>query len=464
MKKNLSPWLNQLQRTREIINLNSNKQADVLIVGAGIAGVMTSYFLLENTNKKIIIIDSHKAGHGASGHNAGQLTTYFERPLADIATEFGIELACKGQDDVENAWGLLDSFSERINLKTPIYKFTGYAGMTELRQVLLHLTDNMIRYDGGLAVERMLISDDFEHLNQIPSTYSHLYELITKDNLLNLLETENRDYVATLAYKKGATNSAKICEEAINYFIDKHPERFEIFENSPVSKIFLNCKGVLSNIVSGESASTITSEKVILCTNGFEGFDLINEDGKDINTKFHHEVNGRINYMSAYIDNISEDPVAISYFPKEDLIDANKETVSGEQYFYITRRPHLHNGEEMGLISTGGPEKILEEGDLYDRDDLCEDWAEKAIDTFLKANYRKHKNELVEYDFCWHGLLGYTTTGIRIIGEEPNNKNLIYNLGCNGIGIMPSIHGAQKVSRIINGETLEKSIFDPKAN
>lgn len=464
MKKNFSPWLHQLERDREAKNLVSNKETDVLVVGAGIAGVMTSYFLLKNTDKKIILIDSHKAGHGASGHNAGQLTTYFERPLADIAAEFGVELTCRGQESVEGAWELFDDFAEQIDLKTPVYRFTGYAGMTELKQVLLHLTDNMIRYDGGLTVERMLISDDFEYLNQIPNVYSHLYELTTKENILNLLETDNRDYVATLAYPKGATNSAKICEEAINYFIKNYSDRFDIYENSPVKNIILNSSNVLSNVISEGNEYVIDSGKVVLCTNGFEGFDLINKDGKDINTKFHHEVNGRINYMSAYIDNISEDPVAISYFPKENLIEASKDTISGEQYFYMTRRPHLHNGEEVGLISTGGPEKILEEGDGYDREDLCEEWAEKAIDTFLKANYRKHKNELVEYDFCWHGLLGYTTTGIRMIGEEPNNKNLIYNLGCNGIGIMPSIHGAHKVSQIVNGEKLPKSIFDPRDN
>jgi glycine/D-amino acid oxidase-like deaminating enzyme len=116
----------------------------------------------------------------------------------------------------------------------------------------------------------------------------------------------------------------------------------------------------------------------------------------------------------------------------------------------------------MGLISTGGPEKILKAGEMYSRDNSCEDWAEKDIDNFLKKNYRKHKGEKVEYDFCWHGLLGYTNSGIRMIGAEPKNKNLIYNLGCNGIGIMPSIYGAKKVSQIINNENMEASIFDIK--
>jgi glycine/D-amino acid oxidase-like deaminating enzyme len=59
-------------------------------------------------------------------------------------------------------------------------------------------------------------------------------------------------------------------------------------------------------------------------------------------------------------------------------------------------------------------------------------------------------------------LLGHTPNRIRIIGEEPKNKVLLYNLGCNGIGIIPSVLGGRKISRLIAGENLKPSIFDPR--
>ena len=464
MKKNYSPWIHQLEKTREVKVLNENKNPDIVIVGAGIAGAITSYFILKNTDKKVILIDANLAGHGASGHNAGQLTTYFERPLADIATEFGVNLACAGQRDVESAWDILEDLQKEIDFKTPIYDFTGYAGLSELKQVLIHLADNMIRYDGGLRVERMLIADNFKFLYDIPEIYSHLYEVTTQENILDLLETENKSYIATLAYKKGATNSARICEEVLDYILEKYKNRFEVYENSPVEKIILNQEGVILEIKTNLTLNKITSNKIILCTNGFEGFDIINNYGGEINNKFHSNISGRVNYMSAYLDQNVEEPVAISYFPKEKLIDADNNTLTGEQYFYMTRRPHIHNSIEMGLISTGGPEKILADGEVYNRDDTCEDWAEKDINNFLKYNYKKHKGDYIEYDFCWHGLLGYTANGIRMIGTEVNNKNLLYNLGCNGIGIMPSIFGAKKISEMLSGAVFEKSIFDPNTN
>lgn len=473
MKKNLSPWLHQLERTRESIVLDRNLETDILVVGGGIAGVTTAYTLLRDTKHTVTLIDSYLVGHGASGHNAGQLTTYFERPLADIASQFGVDLACAAQKNVESAWLELDKIQQEVDLKTPIYKFTGYAGMTQLSQVISHLADNMIRHDGGIPIEKMLIADDFEFLNQIPGVFSHLYEITTKENLKKMLETGSDDYVAMLVYPKGATNSAKICEELIEYMLETYADRFNVYEKTPANRIILDKDSALTEVVFNknemvtESATpdvTIASKKVILCTNGFEGFSLVNNAGKDIDTKFHHQLYGRINFMSAYLDSLEKDPVAISYFPKKSSIHGPKDTITGEQYFYITRRPHMHNGVEMGLISTGGPERILKEGEFYNRNDMCEPWAEQDVDAFLKENYKKHPGEKVQYQFCWHGLLGYTTTGLRLIGEEPLNRVLIYNLGCNGVGIMPSIYGSTRISQIVQGIQQEPSIFDPQVN
>lgn len=473
MKKNSSPWLHQLNRTRESIIMDKNIETDILIIGGGIAGVTTAYSLLRDTKSDVTLIDCNLVGHGASGHNAGQLTTYFERPISDIASQFGIQLACEAQKDVESAWLELDTIKDEVNLKTPVYKFNGYAGMTELSHVLLRLTDNMIRYDGGIQIEKILISEDFEFLTQIPTVFSHLYEITSKQNIKKMLETENDDYVAILVYPKGATNSAKICEELVEFMLENHKERFRVYERTPANTITLEKEMALTEILLNKDESsadkdipdfTIVSKKIILCTNGFEGFKIVNNAGNDIDTKFHHQINGRINFMSAYLDSLEKDPIAISYFPKNSSIDTSKKTITGEQYFYMTRRPHMHDGVEMGLISTGGPERILKEGEKYDRNDLCEMWAEHDIDAFLKNNYKKYPGEKVDYHFCWHGLLGYTNTGLRLIGEEPLNRILMYNLGCNGVGIMPSIYGAKRIAQILTGTKLRPSIFDPKIN
>ena len=66
------------------------------------------------------------------------------------------------------------------------------------------------------------------------------------------------------------------------------------------------------------------------------------------------------------------------------------------------------------------------------------------------------------YDFQWHGLMGYTPGMVRVIGAHPRHPRLLYNLACNGVGFLPSIHGGRQVSRLLAGEALPPSIFDPR--
>ena len=51
---------------------------------------------------------------------------------------------------------------------------------------------------------------------------------------------------------------------------------------------------------------------------------------------------------------------------------------------------------------------------------------------------------------------------IRVIGRHPRYPELLYNLGCNGVGFLPSIHGGQVIARTLGGESLAPSIFDPR--
>jgi len=60
MHENRSPWLHQLNLTREINTLKSDIETDIVVVGAGIAGVSTAFFLLQNTDKKVTLVESDR--------------------------------------------------------------------------------------------------------------------------------------------------------------------------------------------------------------------------------------------------------------------------------------------------------------------------------------------------------------------------------------------------------------------
>lgn len=60
--------------------------------------------------------------------------------------------------------------------------------------------------------------------------------------------------------------------------------------------------------------------------------------------------------------------------------------------------------------------------------------AYNEIRDFLKQ-YRREKIP-PKFAYQWHGLMGYTHTGLRYIGQDPHTSHLWYNLGCNGVGIV----------------------------
>ncbi len=453
---NHSPWIKQLNRTRPVIPLAADSRADVAIVGGGIAGVVTAFFTLKNTDKSVVLLEAGKIAHGATGHNAGQIASYFERPLSELVEEFGMELAVEGQRSIESAWALLDAIVSEAKLQTPVYRFTGYAGLSNLEQVVHHLKNNRYRVEHGLFPEEIVIADTWEELSHIPAEYKDLYTVAPHKDLLTLLETENATYIASLAYQKGCMNSALFSEELIGYLLSVYRDRFSFYEGSPVTKVTLTADIATLKVLT----HSVTSHKVVLCTNGFESLVIDNTLGEEVDGKFHHLVAGRIGYMSGYIAPLSHPPIAISYFPKTN---ERPKDPTGESYFYLTRRPYEHEDKNSyNLICAGGPDKVLPNGALYSPQDSCSEEMRELINDFLSDSYAKHPAEEVDYLFCWHGLMGYTPNGVRRIGPEPANPVLLYNLGCNGVGILPSIFGGERIAKFLKGEKMDASIFDPQ--
>lgn len=449
-----SPWIHQLTFKNKHDQVKKNLATDIAIVGAGIAGISTAYFALKNTDKKVTVIEAFKVAHGATGHNAGQIVSYFEHPFSHLVDEYGIALAAKAQESIYYAWDLLDEIFKESKITTPLDIFTGYAGCSSLDQVLLHLGNLFYQRQAGLNVEEVLVADLPEITTKIPQEFDGLYAVVDQEYILSILETNDTRYIAALASRKGCLNSALFCEDLVDYLLRTYPKRFSLFEHSPVEEIRLQKKSAELII----NKSTFTAERVVLCTNGFENFTITNFDpAVDVNASFHSCVNAKVGYMSAYLEEANHKPVAISYFANPGI---NEET----PYFYFTRRRFIHKekGEE-NLICLGGPEADLEVKGVYNRESHAyPESAKHELDAFIRSSYRYAPHENIEYLFQWHGIMGYTPTGLRVIGPEPRNPVLMYNLGCNGVGILSSVYGGKRISQFLNSGRLEKSVFDPR--
>jgi glycine/D-amino acid oxidase-like deaminating enzyme len=245
-------------------------------------------------------------------------------------------------------------------------------------------------------------------------------------------------------------NSALFCEELVSWMIDRYPGRFRVYEDTPVQRVIVGKSSIQGqgNGVSLEAGKNVIMAKhAVLCTNGYNDLEIVGQEASmDLAVK------GLVGFMVGYTGRELRDPAASAYFSSRG---------SGQEgYFYMTRRMYI-DGANRELTSVGGPDRPLGTNERYRPEDIPEAEEEYSkIEDFYRKTVVGVSAD-IRRDFSWHGLMGYTSSGVRVIGRDPNHSCLLYNLGCNGIGILSSIYGGKRVAQIINGEALGPSIFDP---
>jgi glycine/D-amino acid oxidase-like deaminating enzyme len=445
-----SPWIYQLEPDGPPRPLAADLSTDVVIVGAGIAGISTAFFTLRATTDHVLLIERDRVGRGATGRNAGQLTTYFERPLFDIAEEFGDELAVEAQRSFDEAHDLLDLMAEETGATGRVERFTGHMGMFTLNHLQVHLRNNLIRHHGGLRTETCVVSQDAEFLDQIPEEYSPLYTVVPQARIRELLETQEDTYRAVLSDRKGCANGAVLVQQVLAHLELTYPDRFRYVDHTLVNRIVVAQQGVTAHAL----GHSVVATRAVLCTNGYVNHVVLDEAGDDVELTSDQRVIGTIGYMAAFFEDRPRTPTAMSYI--------RNTAIGGDTpYVYVTRRTFDRAEDTVTLTCMGGPEHPIE-GTDYDPAMPYPAAMLTSMDELVRPFAQPARQPGLDYDFQWHGLMGYTVGGVRIVGAHPRFPALLYNLGCNGVGFLPSIYGGDRIARMLAGEPLRPSIFDPR--
>ncbi len=464
-----SPWVHQINRSRPIHILNNDLIADICIIGGGISGIMSAYQILKKTHRNVVIIDSHEIGHGATGHNAGQLVDVLERSVASLCEEFGLEKTMEGLQSVHSSWKILEEIFEETKLSVPYSTFEGYTMYSTRKQIHDQLVDIALMHQGGMRPKKIYISEDHIETLAIPDIYSDFYQIIPHEAILSIGETLNPTFIAAFPSKRGCLNSALVVEQLAIYLLETYSrDRCKIYENTRVESITLEKKTVA---IATDLKKTICGTQLILCTNGFENFNIIDLDNK-INHKFHKNVKGVVGYMLAQTEEINHTPSAFAYCDT-DYDTINKETVVakinpeidvayGGDYIYTTRRPYdIGHEEPKNLFCLGGKAEIFEDSRVYSKEHSYHPDIRKGYEKFITENFAPRKLDANHKEFMWHGLMGYTSNGVRMVGFEKRNKLIMYNLGCNGVGILPAVWSGMRIADLLLGDKTE-SLFDPR--
>ena len=445
-----SPWIAQLAPDGPPRPLEGDASTDVAIVGAGIAGVATAFFTLRGTTERVLLVERDRVGRGATGRNAGQLTTYFERPLHDIADEFGLERAIDAQRAFDDAHDLLDLMAAEAGATVRVERFTGHMGMFSLNHLQVHLHNNLIRRQGGLRTETCVVSEDAEFLPEIPDEFADLYTVVPQARVRELLEVPDDRYRAVLSDRKGCANSGALVQQVLAYLERRYPDRLRFVDHTHVDRVVVGADGAVVHA----RGHLVSAARVVLCTNGFVDHVIEDEVGERIELAPEQRVVGTVGYMTAFVEEAPRTPAAMSYL--------RNTTIGGDTpYVYVTRRTYDRPEGTVTLTCMGGPEHPME-GDHYDPSAPFPGSVLTGMDDQIRPFAQPARPPGQPYDFQWHGLMGYLGGGVRVIGAHPRHPVLLYNLGCNGVGFLPSIHGGRQVSRLLAGERLPSSIFDPR--
>ena len=407
--------------------------------------MVTSYFLLRDTNLSVMLVEKSRVAHGATGHNGGQAVAAFERSMLELSETFSAEDIYEGQKAINSAWGLLRSIIKETGIDVDLQEVTAYIAYSSIDDVRLMLRERQFSERLGMPKRDMLLAEGVA--GSIPEEYHSLFKKVLGKELNEILLTRDGNYICALEARIGLINSALFCEELVSWMRNHHSGRFRVYEDTPVRRITLGKDGG-DGVVLETDRNTVDAKHAVLCTNGYGDLKI---EGAD--TSITGAIRGVVGFMVGYLNEIERKPASSVYF-------SSKGSGQAEGYYYLSRRRYI-DGPNRELTSVGGPDRPLGKKEIYSPEDMPEvEEYYSRIEEFYRKTAIDASAEM-RRDFSWNGLMGYTSSGVRVIGPDPTCPSLIYNMGCNGIGILPSIYGGKRVAQFIKGETLAPSIFDP---
>lgn len=236
MQKTISPqdqtfWY--LDRPNKIPRLENNLETDVVIIGAGMAGLTAAQAFIQK-NKRVVVLEAFFCGAGASGKSSGFIT-----PNSELSLSKFIELY--GQEGGSVIWKVIESGVEHI--RTTIHRFNIDCDYTA--------EDSLLVANSQRAIKELQEED--KNLIMLFKK-SHFIE---KDNLSTLIGSTH--YHGGVLYKNTFGISAyKYCQALKNVLT---AQGVQIFEETPV----LQFGNHLAHTLNG----TVKAQHIIVCADRF---------------------------------------------------------------------------------------------------------------------------------------------------------------------------------------------------
>lgn len=116
-----SIWIENIPRIDSNGTLEENTNADVCIIGGGICGVTTAYYLAKK-GYRVIIIEKGEIAHGVTGHTTAKITSQHGLIYHYLSNKYGIKFAQKyfeaNEDAIKNIKQIVEENGIDCDLKS----------------------------------------------------------------------------------------------------------------------------------------------------------------------------------------------------------------------------------------------------------------------------------------------------------------------------------------------------------
>lgn len=374
-------------------------ETDVLIIGGGVAGIMTAYQLLKS-GKDVIIVEDGEIGSGETGRTSAHLTYSLDTQYVDLESRFGAEDARLIAEAHKNAIDWIENIVIQEMIDCHFKHVDGY--------LFAHPTDKT-----DIITKEFEVTDSFGLGTDIHDSIPGF----AKNNEQRCLHLPKQAQFHILRFLNGLIDA--VVRKGGKIYTHSKAMKFE--ENTVTVNGF-----------------EITAQHIVLATNSPIAGPLITH------TK-----------QWAYRT------YAIAAKIPKGSIESNLWWDTGNQEAPWVQKPYHYARVEEGnddhdFLIVGGEDhrtgqQDKEEITAKDRYKNLENWA------------KEHFENVGGIAAHWSGQVINTVDGIGFIGKNPGSENTFIITGDCGNGITNAAIGAQLIPDLILGnENKWAKIFDPE--
>ncbi|WP_439271688.1 NAD(P)/FAD-dependent oxidoreductase [Pseudochrobactrum sp. HB0163] len=225
-------------------SLQQNVQADICIIGGGLAGLTTAWELLKR-NKSVVVLEKNKVGWGASGRNGGFCLNGWSEGLSAIERRSGL-------DDAKKLFALS---VEGVEIVRENIEQNNLPDCNIVKGKL-----SVVRYEAGEQLQR--------YRDRMAQHFNYEYEYLDRAAI--------REKLNTPVYKQALRDNIGFHFHPLNYALGLadliRAKGGQIFEDSAMQSFSpVRQAGATHRYTVKTAAGAVQCDDVVLCCGGYGG-------------------------------------------------------------------------------------------------------------------------------------------------------------------------------------------------